>query len=253
VKALVFLLVLANLLFYAFSEGYFGRPENPDAGRVEKQVLPERMRIVSRGEVPVAPVKVVEPEAESAVPEVVPEAAKAESPKAEPAKEEPAMVEPMSKAKELPPVCLAWEHLSVTEADRVNALLSKRFAEFKVTRPAVGGEGNSWWVFMAPLPGKAEAEKKAGELRLFGVTDYFIIPDGPNRFAISLGVFSSEKGGQERLAEVKEKGVRSARLMLRPSKDGTVNLQVNGPATAKPALLAAVGKVLPKSTPQSCK
>lgn len=242
-KALVFLLVLANLLFYAFSEGYFGRPENPDAGRVEKQVLPERMRIVSRGEVPAAPVKVVAPEAEPVVPEVITEATKAE----------PAKVEPVSMAKELPPVCALWEHLSITEADRISALLSKRFTELKVTRPAASSEGNSWWVFMAPLPGKAEAEKKAAELRLFGVTDYFIIPDGPNRFAISLGVFSSEKGGQERLAEVKEKGVRSARLMPRPGKDGTVNLQVNGPATAKPALLVAMEKMLPKSTPLSCK
>ena len=247
-KALVFLLVLANLLFYAFSEGYFGRLDNPDAGRVEKQVLPERMRIVSRGEVPAAPVKVVAPEAEPVVPEVVTEAAKAE-----PAKAEPAKVEPVSKAKELPPVCVVWEHLSIAEADRFSAFLSKRFAELKVTRPAVGGESNGWWVFVAPLPSKAEAEKKAAELRRFGVTDYFIIPDGPNRFAISLGVFSSEKGGQEKLAEVKELGVRSARLMPRPGKDGTVNLQVSGPATAKPALLAAVGKILPKYTPQSCK
>ena len=54
-KALVFLLVLANLLFYAFGAGYFGRPDNPDAGRVEQQVAPERMRIVSRGEAPGAP------------------------------------------------------------------------------------------------------------------------------------------------------------------------------------------------------
>lgn len=252
-KALVFLLVLANLLFFAFSEGYFGRAENPDAGRVERQVLPERMRIVSRGEVPAAPVKVVAPEAEPVVPEAVTEAAKAEPVKTEPAQEEPAKVEPVSKAKELPPLCLAWEHLSITEADQVSTLLSKRFTELKVTRPAVGGESNGWWVFVAPLPSKAEAEKKAAELRRFGVTDYFIIPDGPNRFAISLGVFSSEKGGQEKLTEVKELGVRSARLMPRPGKDGTVNLQVSGPATAKQALLAAVGKVLPKSTPQSCK
>ena len=88
-KALVFLLVLANLLFFAFSEGYFGRAENPDAGRVERQVLPERMRIVSRGEVPAAPVKMVAPEAEPVVPEAVTEAAKAEPVKTEPAQEEP--------------------------------------------------------------------------------------------------------------------------------------------------------------------
>ena len=56
-KVLVFLLVLANLLFYAFSAGYLGRPDNPDAGRVGQQILPERMRIVSRGEAPAEPTK----------------------------------------------------------------------------------------------------------------------------------------------------------------------------------------------------
>ena len=54
-KALVFLLVLVNVLFYAFSAGYFGGPQNPDAHRVEQQLMPERMRIVSRGEAPKAP------------------------------------------------------------------------------------------------------------------------------------------------------------------------------------------------------
>ena len=75
-KTIVFLLVLANLLFYAFGAGYFGRPDNPDAVRLEKQVLPERMRIVSRGEAPVVPAKAAEP----VKPEVV-----AEAPKPEPA------------------------------------------------------------------------------------------------------------------------------------------------------------------------
>ena len=233
-KTLVFLLVLGNLLFYAFSAGYFGRPDNPDAIRIDKQVLPERMRIVSRGEAPAAPAKAPEP----VVPEPVVEAVSAKA---------------VAKAEDSAPVCLAWEHLSVAEADRLGTVLTGQFAEFKLVRQVVAAEGNGWWVFVPPLSGKAEAERKAGELRLFGVSDYFIIQEGPNRFAISLGVFSSEKGGQERLAELREKGVRSARLTPRPGKDGTVSLQATGPATAKPALLEAVGKALPKAETQGCK
>jgi hypothetical protein len=52
VKVLVFLLVLGNLLFYAFSAGYLGHPDNPDAARVDQQITPERLRVVSRGEAP---------------------------------------------------------------------------------------------------------------------------------------------------------------------------------------------------------
>lgn len=233
-KALVFLLVLVNLLFYAFIQGYFGRTENPDAGRLEKQVFAERMRIVSRGEVPIAPAKAPEP----VKPEVVSDAPK---------------VEPVGQPEEAAPICLAWEHLSVADADQLNVLVSSKFAEFKVSLQTVAGEANGWWVFIPALPGKAEADKKAAELRQLGVTDYFIILEGPNRFAISLGVYSSEKGGQERLTEAKEKGIRSARLAPRPSKDGTVSLLATGPAGAKAALLEAVGKTLPKANAQSCK
>lgn len=235
-KTLVFLLVLGNLLFYAFSQGYFGEAENPDAIRVEKQVLPERMRIVSRGEAPAIKAKAPEP--------VKPE------PVAEEVKPEP---EAVAKPEPVPTACLAWEHLSVADADKLGALLAGKFAGFKTSRRVVAAEGSGWWVFVPPLSGKAEADKKAGELRQLGVTDYFIIQDGANRFAISLGVFSSEKGGQDRLAEVKEKGVRSARLTPRPGKDSTVNLQATGPAPDKAALLEAVAKALPKAGGQSCK
>lgn len=251
-KVLVFLLVLFNLLFYAFGAGYFGRSENPDAVRLDKQVLPERMKIVSRGEAPVAkaaePVKPAEPEAPAKG-----EAAPADD-GGKAAAEAPAKVEAAAKPVPPPTICLAWEHLAVSDADKVGALLAAKFGEFKTTRHVVGGgESNGWWVFIPPQAGKAEADKKAGELRQLEVTDYFIVQEGPNRFAISLGVFSSEKGGQERLAELKDKGVRSARLSPRPGKDGTVSLQASGPATARAALLDAVAKAVPKASGQACK
>jgi hypothetical protein len=51
-RILVFLLVLANLLFFAHTEGFLGPPDNPDALRVEQQVYPERVKVVARGEAP---------------------------------------------------------------------------------------------------------------------------------------------------------------------------------------------------------
>lgn len=233
-KTLVFLLVLGNLLFYAFTEGYFGRPGNPDAERVERQMLPEKMRIVSRGEAPAAPAKAPEPLKVALAPEET---------KAEPA----------VQAEKSEPVCLAWDSLSVAEADRLDSVLTRQFTEFKAVRRQVDGESSGWWVFVPSLSSKAEAERKAGELRQFGVTDYFVIQEGPNRHAISLGVFSSEKGGQDRLAELKAKGVRSARLTPRPGKDGTVSLQATGPTAIKSALLDAIAKALPKAEGRDCK
>lgn len=263
-KALVFLLLLANLVYYAFTAGYFGRPSNPDANRIDAQVAPEKIRIVSRGEAPaVTEAAKVEasagPGAETNMPvegakkdEVKPEPAKTEAAKPEVVKPEAPKPE-AAKPEAVPMVCLAWEHLPLAQADKVSALLGSKFADFKVERQVVAGEGNGWWVFVPPLPGKVEAEKKAGELRQLGVDDYFIIHEGPNRFAISLGIFSSEKGAQDRLGELKSQGVRSAKVMPRPGKDGTVSLKATGPATARVVLVDAVGKILPKPGVQDCK
>lgn len=225
-KALVFLLVLGNLLFYAFASGYFGHPDNPDGERVAQQVKPERIRIISRGEAPAAAVPTEAPPAETPKPEAAVEAA---------------------------PVCLLWERLPVADADRLAALLADKFGDFKLVRQAHPGEGNGWWVYIPPLASKADAEKKAAELRGLGVADYFLIQEGPNRFAISLGIFSSEKGGQERMSELKNKGVRSAHLTQRPGKDGSVTLRATGPAGAQAGLIATLGEIFPKIATETCK
>jgi len=245
VKVLVFVLVLANLLFYAFSTGYLGRPDNPDAGRVEQQVSPERMRIVSRGEAPATSVK-PEPVAVEAVPAEVPAAAE------KTAADKPAPIEPEAKADKAP-ICLTWRPLPLADADQLSALLAKRFRDYTLSRKVVASEGSGWWVFIPPLSGKTEAEKKAVELRGLEVTDFFVVQEAPNRFAISLGVFSTEKGGQDRLAELKAKGVRSAQVAPRPGKDSMVTLLARGPASEKALLIAAVGQILPKADTLACK
>ena len=216
-KALVFLLVLANLLFYAMSNGFFGTPENPDAGRIDQQIAVDRIKLVSRGEAPASKTP------------------------------EPAPTKPADS-------CLRWEQLGIAEADRLEILIKEKFADLAVKRQTVAGEGSSWWVFIPPLPSKPEADKKAGELRYLGITDYFIIQDNSsNRFAISLGVFSSEKGGQDRLAELKAKGVKSARVSVRPGKDTQYVIEASGPLPDKTQLTDMLAESLPKLTAQNCK
>ncbi len=275
-KALVFLLVLANLLFYAFSAGYFGRPEQPDEGRINQQIHPERMRIVSRGEPPAVPLSKADetgPEAggqaaeggastanavETAKAESKAEAKPVEEKAAEPSKPETVRNEPAKPAKNEEPVesgriCLVWERLSISDADRLSAAMAEKFKDFSLTRKAVNADNPAWWVYIPPLPEKADADKKAGELRALGVTDFFQIQEGPNRNAISLGVFSAEKGAQERLADLKSQGVRSARISVRPGKEGFLRLDAGGPAANRQALVAALGRLGLKADPKACK
>lgn len=268
-KIVVFLLLLANLLFAAYGGGYFGRPANPDAGRVEQQIMPERMRIVGRGEVPDAggkPAPPAKPEA-AAVPAPEPaapsegappppgEAAPAAAP-ASPDKVSEASAVEAKVAEEAAAVseatCLIWRQLPLADADRLATLLAKRFADFKISQQKVISESNGWWVVIPPLPGKAEADKKAGELLALGVREYFVIQDGASRFGISLGVFSGEKGARERLAELRAKGVRSAVAGPRPGKDDSATLQARGPLKKRSEVLAAAGRLLPAGEPQAC-
>ena len=164
-KVLVFLLVLANLLFYAFSAGYFGRPENPDAGRLEQQVEPDKMRLVSHGEAPPANKKIVEPAPVAPV-EVAP------VPEAEP-------VAAPAPAPVVEKICLRWEHLPVAEANRLSARIDEKFAAFKQVKRAVAAEGQrAGGCIIPPLAGQGRGRQEGlGIAGSWSVTDYFILQD----------------------------------------------------------------------------
>lgn len=222
-RTVVFLLIFANLLFYAYSGGYFGRAENPDAGRVAQQLAADRLRIVGHGQKP-------------------PGKGNGES--------KPGNVE-RGDPEEL---CLLWNRLPAAEADRLASTLAEKFAGVRVERRAVAAEGAGVWVMVPPQGSKAEAERKVAELKELGVKDLLIVQEsGSNQYAISLGVFSSEKGGQDRLAELKAKGVRSARVMPRPGKEGQFQVVVRGPLDKKAEVQEFAGGVVAKSAAQNCK
>ena len=227
-KALVFLLVLVNLLFYAFTGGYLGRSGNPDAGRVEQQLAAERVRIVARGDQP--PPKGSNGGGDRQAAETI----------------SPRNTEPEE-------LCLVWERLPAADADRLASTLAEKLVGVRVERRAVASEGSGWWVFVPPQASKADADRKAAELKELGVKDFFIIQEGPNRFAISLGIFSAEKGGQELLAELKSKGVKSAKVGPRPGKESHFSVQARGPLARQADVQDLAAGIVPKVPAQACK
>lgn len=233
-KAIVFFLVLVNVLFYAWGAGVFGGKQRLDGLRIGQQVNPDSVRIVSRGDAPGAAAPVETPVAQ---PVAAPEPEKAVAPPPPPV---PAVA------------CLTWQSLSVEVADRVLSEVRTRFPDYTVSRLSTNGDSNGWWVHISSFADRASAHKKAVELPRLGVEDYFIVEDG-DRYAISLGVFSSEKGARDRLAALRTKGVQSARVGLRPDPAGTVGLELRGPAQYEDALRAVLPTLAPKQTPQSCK
>jgi hypothetical protein len=195
---LLFLLVLAaNLGFFAWTR--FLAPPDPAVDRqpLAQQLDPHKLRIVTERELARAP--------------------SPQPPKPEPVAPAP---EPVTIA------CLEWGSFSPADgtraAQRLEALaLGARLAQYRDEETA------RWWVHMPPQGSRAGALRKAAELRQLGVEDYFILQDaGPMRWALSLGVFSTENAAKAHLQALREKGVRTAIIDRRETRVPKVWFQV---------------------------
>ena len=185
-RALFFLLVLANLLFYAWHTGYIG--PGPEAvgepGRLTQEIAPEKIRLVS-------------------------------------ADQARALVSKTPK----PPACLEWGAFPAQDFERAQVLLaamnpSPRFSARKTDETA------GWWVFLPPQANKPAADKKGAELKQLGISDFFVInEDGPNRLAISLGVFKTEEAARNYLETLAKRGVKNGRAAERETRVAKTILQ----------------------------
>lgn len=200
-RTLALILVLVNVAFFAWSR-YVGAPEGAgDPLPLKRQIEPEKLKIVTPAELPAAapaPRQALQPQ-----PAVAAAAA----------------------AK-----CVEWGSFTLADAPRAEKALEPlalgpRLAQRR-TEEAAG-----WWVYIPPQTQGANARqlalRKASELKALGIEDYFIVQEeGPNRWAVSLGVFRAEEAAQARLAALRAQGVRTARIGARETVVPKVWLQV---------------------------
>jgi hypothetical protein len=119
-----------------------------------------------------------------------------------------------AKVSALADVCVEWGPLS--DGDRTRALatlepldLARLISQKKVEVIA------NYWVFLPPAANKAAADRRVEELRTQGVRDLALVDSGPQRFAVSLGVFRTEDAAQARLAALQAQGVKAAKVGAR--------------------------------------
>jgi hypothetical protein len=201
-RVVFLLLILANLVFFVWAQGYLGGTE--DAGReparLQAQIQPERLNVKHP----------------DAAPPSVPQAAAAAS-------------------TVVASVCRRVGPLTAADADKLKkSLLAKGIA---VTANAV--EEYSYWVYIPPLGGKDALDKKTQELKQLGVADFFIVnDDGANRGAISLGLFHQESAAKELIQLLAKKGVRTAKIGTKVRKTDKALLDVRGAQELLDASLA---------------
>ena len=190
-RAVFLLLVLANLVLFTYTQVMRG------GGRSENnipllQISPEKIKVLGAA----GKTKVDKPRV--------------------PAKSAPAAPEKAASAgadktaSAAPAVCLEWGFFAGPAAARAgNALAQLELPEASITRAVTDAGG--FWVYIPPLKSKADVDRKIGELKALGVTEFFVVQDATQwRNAISLGIFRSDEAAKGLLARLRARGVRSA-------------------------------------------
>lgn len=199
-KIIFFLLLLANAGLFAFHQGYLEAvtPGGHEPERMKNQLHADRIR----------PIATPAPMPEPASP-----ASPASAPQESLASAEPAQSQSAQEAFDT--ACLEIGTFTAAEARRFEAQLAALPLAGKPSRMDVA-ESSSHMVLIPSQGDRAGADRKVAELRALGVTDYFVLQDTLDpelRWGVSLGIFRSEDAAKAFLAQVSQKGVRSARLV----------------------------------------
>ena len=259
-RVFIFILILSNLVVFAWAHDYLGESLGQDTSRLWEEIRPESIRLLASGKPPV----------QLAVEPVLPVA----TPQAPPAVEEPLRINEavlsekssdasQDKASQSPDIpvlvderpakfCLIYKDVPITKANLMLKRLSDKFKKIKpVKTPAY--EHRNFWVHIPPLANRQAAEAKTRELKAMGVTEYFISPEGAeNSFAISLGVFSSRESAEKQLAALRAKGVVSAKVSERGQQIATLTLELEGQETERDALQKSLAAIYSATKPLAC-
>lgn len=113
-----------------------------------------------------------------------------------------------------PLTCLEWGSFAAEDAPRAAAALARFGLADKLSQRELSDGG--WWVYLPPFKTKAEADRKAGEVKALGIDDLYVVPENSQwRFALALGTFRTEEAANNRLAQLRQKGLRAAAVAPR--------------------------------------
>ena len=196
------LLVAVNLALYAWFQHYAPAEGAADPEPAHRQITPEKIRLLEGKEL----------KSLSSTKPTAPAAGTASSAS-----------------------CVEWGGFAVAEAPKAEQALAPLALGARLAQRR-SEETAGWWVFIPPQGNRAAAQKKTAELKSLGIDDYFILQDeGKMRWAVSLGVFSSEDAAKARLEALRVKGVRSAQTGERDMQVAKIWFQLRGADPAQQA------------------
>jgi hypothetical protein len=210
-RALFLLLVLANAAFYAY--GIVARQQGDTDSQIPLlEISPEKIRLIKSTSGAAA---------------------------AKPSKA------PAGTVSAAPAACLEWGVFAGPDVARAAAALGRLELPQALVQRAVADAGG-YWVYIPPLKTKADVDKKLGELKALGVTEFFVVQDTtPWRNAISLGIFRTEEAARGFLDALRGKGMQSAVAERRENFLRQIAYYVREPTEAIVAKLAELQREFP--------
>ncbi len=187
-RVLALLLLLANLLYAAWAQGWLGaygwKPRaQQEPERLAQQVNPERLELVDPAQL-----------------------------------KEPSDATPSSLS------CLMTPELSVAERDAVQAAAQAVLPEGS-WRMEEQAAALRYDVYMGPYPGQKELDAKAEQLKALGVR-FELTGNGAQSAGLSLGSYASQAQAEEALKAFVAKGVRTAKVLAMASSGRSYRFRV---------------------------
>ena len=227
-KFVFWLLAGVNLLVLAIGQGYLGsfRTETREPARLKNQLQASKLTLLTQEQ--------------------------ATGPAALPATEGAAAAAPAAAPSY---ACTEVGNFLLVDGRRFEAQVAALDLGDRQSRRNVAGQDmSSYMVYIPPQGSKEGADRKAGELKQLGVTNYFIMNESsPLRWGISLGVFKSETSAQSQLAMLNKQGVHSARVAPRYSASKQFAYQFRDLDAATRARLEKIKAQFPEQELRSCK
>lgn len=156
----------------------------------------------------------------------------------------PEKIRPSRKPAELV-ACLQWGVFLDADLERVETAVTQMQLDARMKRQQMG-KVPLYWIHIPPLKNTFLAEKKMGELKRLGLTDYSHVQDDSKwNHAISMGFFHNIEDAQRVLASLRAKGVRSAVIGARNLDQ--VELVIRAPSAEDTAKLGVLEKEFPGS------
>ncbi|MDB5761140.1 MAG: hypothetical protein JWQ21_135 [Herminiimonas sp.] len=230
-KILFCCLLAANGLLFAFNQGYLDTlmPSGHEPARAANQLNANKIKLLSpaaahTSAVAPAPVAIVAPE----------------------------LVSVSADKKQERPACTEIGNFNIAEAKRFETQLAALSVGKTLSRREIQ-EVSSHMIFIPPQGGKDGADRKAGELRSLGVTDFYVIQDSSSqRWGISLGIFKTEEAARAHLASLNQKGIRSARLIEHRVPLNRIAFQLRDPDAKTKAGIDKIKIDFPRQEVRNC-